>query len=78
MTHKGKSNPFYGKTFTKKQLEKKSKYIYTINFPDGHNGECRVLTIFCKENNLNNYKLKYESSKGRKYKGYYIQNVKRG
>ena len=79
MTHKGKNNPFYGKTHTIETLEKKSRNIYEITLPNGEKEFCKVFSIWCKENNINQYKLYYESSKGRLYNGYFVKahkNVK--
>jgi len=75
MTFNGKDNPFYGKTHSKETLIKKSKNTYEITYPNGSKEFIKVFSIWCKENNINQYKLWYESKQGRSYNNYFVKKL---
>jgi len=72
----GNKNPFYGKTHSKEILEKKSRHIWRISYPNGDIKEFRVLSLWCKENNLDYGLAKYYVKVDKPYKGYKIERIK--
>jgi len=68
----GNKNPNYNKKMKKTSLEKRSKNVYSIQYPDGHIEFTKVLSCWCRENDLNYDSLLCYVTKGLPYKGYVI------
>lgn len=71
----GQDNPFYGKTHSLEVLEKKSKNLYIITYPNGGVKEVKVLSVWCKENNMNIANVKYHMKTNKEYMGFKFSKI---
>jgi group I intron endonuclease len=70
--NRGENNPMFGHEYTKEELESRSKKKYMVTHINGTKEIVKVLSLWCKENNINyGYFCNRYKNNGKFYKGSY-------
>ena len=72
----GSNNPMYNKQWSDDSLKKRSKNMYRITHSNGKIENTNVLSIWCKQNNINYNSILEYIKKNKPYKGIIIEKLK--